>query len=118
MTASDLTQALSQAAISTDGFTVENKRHASDVPALEPGAPHTGADPLDDQVAFKLGYCSDDDDGAAQRAARVDLFAEADELYVEPVQFIEHFQEVLQNIDQYRTTTDISYNTNSKPALR
>src|SRR5665213_495557 len=96
MVTSDLTQALSQAAISTDRFAVEDKWHASYVPALEPGAPHTGADPLDDQVAFELRYCpDDDDDGAAQRAAGVDLLAEADELDVEPVQFIEHFQEVL-----------------------
>ncbi len=81
MVTSDLAQALSQAAISTDGFVVEDKWHASDVPAFEPGAPHTGADPLDDQIAFKLGYCSDDDDdGAAQWAARVDLLAERNEL--------------------------------------
>ena len=68
----------------------------SDVPAFEPGAPHAGADPLDDQVAFKLGDgADDDDDGAAQRAARVDLLTEADELDVEPVQLVQHIEEVL-----------------------
>ena len=45
--------------------------------------------------AFEFGDRSDDDDdGAAQRAARVDLLAEADELDVEPVQLVEHFEEV------------------------
>ena len=63
--------------------------------AFEPGAPHAGADPLDDQVAFEFGDGADDDhDGAAQRAAGVDLLAEADELDVEPVQLVEHFEEV------------------------
>ncbi len=68
---------------------------ASDVPAFETSAPHAGAHPLDDQVAFELGDgADDDDDGAAQRAAGVDLFAEADELDAEPVQLVEHFEEV------------------------
>jgi hypothetical protein len=57
------------------------------VPAFETSTPHAGADSFDDQVAFELGDGSDDhDDGAAQRAARVDIFAEADELDVDPVE--------------------------------
>ena len=96
MVASDLAQALPETAVGTDRFTVENQWHASDVTAFEAGAPHSGADPLDDQVAFKLGDCADDDDdGAAQRAAGIDLFTEADELDVEPVQLVQHIEEVL-----------------------
>jgi hypothetical protein len=63
---------------------------------FEAGAPHAGADPLDDQVAFELGDGPDDDyDRPAQWAVRVDLFAEADELDAEPVQLVEHFEEML-----------------------
>ena len=69
---------------------------STDVRAIEPGAPHAGADPLDDQVAFQFRDSTyDDDDGAAQRAARVDLLAETDELYIDTVQLVEHFKEVL-----------------------
>ena len=91
----DLTEALSMLTVSTDRFAIEAERGSSDVPAFEAGAPHAGTDSLDDQVAFELGDRSDDhDDGAAQWAARVDLLAEADELDVEPVEFVEHFEEV------------------------
>ena len=91
----DLAQALTEPAIATDRFPVEVQRLATDVLAFELGPAHAGPDPLDDQVAFEFGDRPDDDhDGAAQRAAGVDLFTEADELDVEPVQFIEHFEEV------------------------
>jgi len=91
-----LAKTLPVAAIAMDGFTIHGQRISSDVPALELGAPHAGAHPLDDQVAFEFGDRADDHhDGAAQRAARVDLLAEAHELDVEPAQFIKHFEEVL-----------------------
>ena len=68
----------------------------ADVAAFEPGAPHAGAHPLDDQVAFELGDGADDDhDGAAQRPAGVDLFTETDELDFEAVQLVQNFKEVL-----------------------
>ena len=91
---------------------VKLKRFSPDVTAFEPGPPHAGADPLDNQVALELGDGSDDDHhGSAQRPARVDLFAEADELDVQPVQFIEHFEEVLYRASdairgQTRTTSN------------
>ena len=45
--------------------------------------------------AFQLSDGADDDhDGTAQRAAGIDIFPEADELYFEAVQLIEHFEEV------------------------
>ena len=95
MASCDLAKALSLHRSRSDGFTVEFERLAADVTAFEPGAPHAGADPLDDQVAFQFGDGADDDhDGAAQRAAGVDLFAERDELDVEPVQLVQHFEEV------------------------
>ena len=51
---------------------------------------------VDDQVAFQLGDRTDDDDqGAAERPGGVDVLAEADELNIEPVEFVEHLEEVL-----------------------
>ena len=91
-----LAEALSALPILKDGCAIENKRFASDVPAFELCPPHAGPDPFDDQVALQLGDRSDDDHHRpAQRTSGVDLLAEADELDVEPVQFIEHLQEVL-----------------------
>src|SRR5579864_9059655 len=82
-------------AISEDSGAIEFERPAADVAPFEAGAPPAGAHPLDDQVAFELRDGPDDHhDGAAQRAAGVDLLAEADELDVEPVQFVQDFEEV------------------------
>ena len=65
-------------------------------PAFELGPPHAGAHPLDDQTALQLRDRTDDDhDRPAQGPAGVDLFAEADELDVEPDQFVQHLEEVL-----------------------
>ncbi len=58
--------------------------------------PHAGAHPLDDQAALQLSDGADDDhDRPTQRAGGVDLFAEADELDVQPVQLVQHLEEVL-----------------------
>ena len=90
---SQLTQALSAAAIAKHGIVIEIEWASSDMAAFEPGATHAGADPLDDQVALELGDGSDnDDDSTAQRTAGVDLLAIADELDVEAVQLIEDLQ--------------------------
>src|ERR1700751_3749895 len=96
MALGDLAKALATAAIATDGLVIQRQRSASDVAPFELGAPHAGAYPLDDQVAFQFRDRADDDyDGPAKGAAGVDRLAEADELDVEPVQLIEHFEEVL-----------------------
>lgn len=79
----ELAQAVTLLPTTQDGGAVQHQRLASDVLAFEAGAAHPGPHPLDDQVALELRDRSDDDhDGAAQRAASVDLFAEADELHV------------------------------------
>ena len=91
-----LAQALAAFALPQDGVVIKLERLAADMPAFEPGAPHAGADPLDNKVALEFGDGSDDDDhGAAQRPAGVDLFSEADELDVQPIQIIQHIEEVL-----------------------
>ena len=77
----DLSDALALAAVALDGGVVQYQRIAADVLALKPGAPHAGAHPLDDQIAFQFGNGADDDhDGPAQRAAGIDIFPEADVL--------------------------------------
>ena len=92
----DLAKALPSLTVSDDRFAIEIKRLASNGPAFELGAPHTGAHPFDDQVTFELGDGPDDhDDGPAQRTAGVDIFPERNELDVEPVQFVEDIEEVL-----------------------
>ena len=82
-------------AVPEDGSAVECERRATDVPAFQAGAPHAGADPLDDQVPFEFGDgANDDDDGAAQRPGGIDLLTEADELNPQVIQLVEHLEEV------------------------
>ena len=96
MTPGDLAEALAAAAIATDCGVIEVERFPSDLAAFELGPPHAGPDPFDDQIAFQSCDGADDDHhGAAERTASVDLFPEADELDVEPVEFVEHLEEVL-----------------------
>ena len=91
-----LAETLSPLSVPQDGIAVESEWLPSDMPAFEPGAAHPGADSLDDQVALKFGDGPDDDnDSSSERSSGVDLLAEADELDVEPVEFVEHFEEVL-----------------------
>jgi len=95
MATCDLAETLAATAIAADCGTIEIKRFPSDVAAFEFGSPHSGPDSLDDEVALQFSDGADDhDDGAAQRAAGVDLFPERDELNIQPVQFIEDFEEV------------------------
>lgn len=70
-----LPQALPALEVPQDGGVIKFKRLAPDVAAFEPGAPHAGADPLDNKVALKLSDGSDDDDhgGPAARRCRVVL---------------------------------------------
>ena len=77
----DLSKALAPLTVLLDSGTVQYQRLAADVLTFETSAPHAGAHPFDDQAAFKLGDGADDhDDGAAQRAAGIDVFPEADVL--------------------------------------
>ncbi len=60
---------------------VDIQRPAADVAAFQLSPAHPGAYSLDDQVSLQLGNrADDDDDGAAQRTAGVDVLAEAGEL--------------------------------------
>ncbi len=91
----DLAQALAVLAIPNDSLAIQVERWTADVLAFKPGAPHAAAHPFDDQAPLELGdRADDDDDGPAQRPASVDLLAEADELDVQPVELVQHFEEV------------------------
>jgi len=91
----DLAQALTVGSGMQDGGTVDLEGRATDGTAFQPGASHASPNTLDDQVSFQLGDGRDDDDhGAAQRSARVQVLAKGNELDVESVEFIEHFEEV------------------------
>jgi len=95
MSPGDLAQALAMLAVPNDSLAVQVERWTADVLALKPGAPHAAAHPFDDQAPLELGdRTDDDDDGPAQRAASVDLLAEADELDIKPAQFVQHFQKM------------------------
>ena len=79
----DLADTLAMLTVSVDGEVIQYQRISTDVLAFEPGAPHAGAHPLDDQAAFQLGDAADDhDDGSAQRFSGIDALPEADELVV------------------------------------
>ena len=91
----DLTQAPALLPVPLDLLAVEFQRTDFQKPAGAPRAPHTGTDSLDDQAAFEFSDCSDDNyDSPTQRSAGVDLFSEADELYVQSVEIIQHIEEV------------------------
>jgi hypothetical protein len=85
-----LPQALPVLPAVEDRGSIQDQRFAADVPAFELGPPHAGAHTFDDQAAFELGDGADDHhDGSSQRSAGVDLFAEADELDIEPAELIQ-----------------------------
>jgi hypothetical protein len=84
--------------------------------AFELGTAHTCSNALDDQVAFESrDRANDDDDGAAQRTARVDVFAERDELDAEVVQLIEHFEEVPRRTGEVEADVDMKQLDTSTP---
>ena len=91
----DRTKAEALSAVTLDSGVVEFKRLTSDVLAFELGAPHAGADSLDDQAALQFGDDGDDyHDGPAQRPAGIDIFPERDVLDVEVIQFVQGCEEV------------------------
>jgi hypothetical protein len=90
-----LSKALALASVTFDSSVVQFERSAADVAAFEPGTPHAGAHPLDDQAALEFCDGAHDDDGSTQRASGVDALLERDELDVEPAQFVEHCEEMI-----------------------
>src|ERR1019366_5369466 len=91
----DVGQTVAAGAVSEDSNPIDLEWTPSDMPALQPGAAHPCPHPFDDEVTLEFGDRSDDDDdGPPQRAAGVEVLAEADELYIQPVELVPHFREV------------------------
>jgi hypothetical protein len=91
----DLAQTLSACALLENSDPVDIERAPADVPPLQPGATHSCPHPFDDEIAFELSDgADDDDDGPPERASGIKVLAEADELDVEMVELIQHFEEV------------------------
>src|ERR1035441_10937391 len=91
----DLPQTLAALTILLDGGAVQYQWSSADALAVEAGAPHAGADSLDDERPFQLRDGADDHDkSAAQRTARVDIFTERDVFDPDSIQLIQHIEEV------------------------
>lgn len=87
MSRGDLSQTPSAIPFAEYGCAVDVDRPPSDVAVFEYCAAHAGAHAFDDQVAFELGDGTDDDDDCpAERAAGIEILAEADVLDVEAFQ--------------------------------
>src|ERR1035437_4711969 len=90
-----LSQAVTLLAVTMVSGTIEYQSFPPDMPAFELGPPHAGSHTLDYQATLQLSDGADDDHHRpAQRPARVDLLSEADELDFQPVELIQHFEEV------------------------
>lgn len=91
----DLAEALTSVAILEDSNAIYVERPTANMSSFQSGATHACAHPLDDEISFQLGDGTDDDDnGSPQRAASIQVFTEADELDVEVVELVQHFEEV------------------------
>ena len=91
----DLVETLASSALLKNSNPVDIERPPADVPPLQPGATHSCPHPFDDEVPFEFCDSADDDDeGPSERAAGIKILAEADELDVEMVELIQHFEEV------------------------
>ena len=95
MRLSDLAQTLALIALLENSSPVDIERPPADVPPFQPGAAHSCRYPFDDEIPFEFCDGADDDhDGPSERGAGIKILAEADELDVEMVEFVEHLEEV------------------------
>ena len=91
----DLAQTLASIAILEYSDPIDVEWPPADMPAFQPCATHPCSHPFDDEVPFEFcDSADDDDDGPSERAAGIKILAEADELDVEMVELIQHFEEV------------------------
>jgi len=74
----DLGQAVAAGAVLEDSDPIDVEWTPADMSALQPGAAHSCPHPFDDEVALQLGDgADDDDDRPSERAAGVEVLAEA-----------------------------------------
>ena len=91
----DLAQALAPSTLLENSNAIDLEWPPADMPAFQPCAAHSCPRPFDDEIPFEFCDGVDDDhDGLAEWAACIKILAEADELDVEMVELVEHFEEV------------------------
>ena len=85
----------SRVAIRDNLCPVDAERRSTDSSAFQLRSAHSCSNPFDDQTFLKLRNRTHNHDyRTAQRASRVNIFAQANELDVEVAQFVEYFQEM------------------------
>jgi hypothetical protein len=91
----DLTQTLAPSALLENSNAIDIEWPPADMPSLQPCPAHSCPHPFDDEIPFEFCDGADDDhDGPPERAACIKILAEADELDVEMIEFVEHLEEV------------------------
>ena len=81
--------------IAEQGLAIYVESGTANVQAFHFCSPHAGPHAFDNKVAFEFGDGADDDDhGTAQRPAGVEILPEAEELNVQMVEFVQHFQKM------------------------
>jgi hypothetical protein len=96
MLPSNPSEAQAGSAVTDDRATIDIKRSSAYATTVELGSAHACANAFHDQGAFELSHSRDDhNNGAAQRAIRVDRFALGKKLDAKVVQLVEHLKEVL-----------------------
>jgi hypothetical protein len=91
----DLTQTLAPSALLENSNPIDFEWPPADMSSLQPGAAHPCPHPFDDEIPFEFCDGADDDhDGPPEWPAGIKVLWEADELDVEMVELVEHFEEV------------------------
>jgi hypothetical protein len=88
-------QTHSRAAVANNLRSIDLERRTTYSSTFQFRSSHPGFDSFDDQTLLELGNRTHNhDDRSTQWTGRVDIFADADELDLEVVQLVEHFQEM------------------------
>ncbi len=95
MSPGDLAEALAVLAVQNDSLAIQIERWTADGPAFETCPPHAGTHPFDDQAPLQLGDdADDDDDRPAQWSGGIEGLSEGDELDLQSIELVQHFEEV------------------------
>ena len=97
----ELAETLSLSSIPQDADAIKVEWFTAYVPAFQLGAAHASAHPFDDEAAFEFCDGSDDhDDRPAQWPSGIELLSETDKLYMEMIEFVQHFEKVFHRSGQ------------------
>ena len=81
--------------ITHDLLSIDIQRCPANSPHFQFRSTHPGFHALDDEISFEFGNRTDDDNhSAAQSTASVDVFAVADKLDANTIQFIQYFEKM------------------------